>query len=79
MDTMLNVATHTLRGRRSFAVDKNKPREAPARPTNANGSSQVAPAGGTNQNQLQPPPDLVGGRFKMAHFMNLSNFYKLIC
>ncbi|XP_026214612.1 microtubule-associated tumor suppressor 1 homolog isoform X2 [Anabas testudineus] len=45
--------------RLNSTVDKNKPREAPARPTNANGSSQVAPAGGTNQNQLQPPPDLV--------------------
>ncbi|KAK2815551.1 hypothetical protein Q5P01_026018 [Channa striata] len=41
-------------------VDKNKPREAPARPTNANSGSQaVVPAGGTDQNQQQPPPDLV--------------------
>lgn len=61
MDTMLNVATHKVRGRHSLAVDKNKPREAPVRPTNTNSSSNIAaPAGGTNQNQQQPPPDLVG-------------------
>ncbi|XP_042284944.1 microtubule-associated tumor suppressor 1 homolog isoform X3 [Thunnus maccoyii] len=42
------------------SVDKNKPREAPARSTNCNSSSQLsAPAGGNNQNQQQPPPDLV--------------------
>ncbi|XP_050924284.1 uncharacterized protein LOC108896736 isoform X2 [Lates calcarifer] len=42
------------------SVDKNKPREAPARPTNTNSSSQVAaPAGGNSQNQQQPHPDLV--------------------
>lgn len=61
-DTMLNVipATHTLSRRRSLAVDKNKPREAPTRSTNCNSSLQVpAPAGGNNQNQQQPPPDLV--------------------
>ncbi|XP_067440515.1 microtubule-associated tumor suppressor 1 homolog A-like [Thunnus thynnus] len=41
------------------SVDKNKPREAPARSTNCNSSSQLsAPAGGNNQNQQQPPPDL---------------------
>ncbi|KAM9363254.1 uncharacterized protein ABDE67_014660 [Symphorus nematophorus] len=41
-------------------VDKNKPREAPARPTNSNSNSQgAAPAGGNNQNQQQTPPDLV--------------------
>nr|XP_046256629.1 microtubule-associated tumor suppressor candidate 2 homolog isoform X3 [Scatophagus argus] len=39
-------------------VDKNKPREAPARPTNFNSSTQgAAPAGGNNQQQ--PPPDLL--------------------
>ncbi|XP_027138553.1 microtubule-associated tumor suppressor 1 homolog isoform X2 [Larimichthys crocea] len=37
-------------------VDKNKPREAPARPANSN-SQGAAPAGGNNQNQQQPPPD----------------------
>ncbi|XP_035030369.1 microtubule-associated tumor suppressor 1 homolog isoform X2 [Hippoglossus stenolepis] len=41
-------------------VDKNKPREAPARPTNTNSSSQAAaPAKVNSQNQLQPPPELV--------------------
>ncbi|XP_076584210.1 uncharacterized protein LOC143319279 isoform X2 [Chaetodon auriga] len=41
-------------------VDKNKPREAPGRPTNTNSNPQgSAPAGGNNQNQQQPPPDLV--------------------
>ncbi|XP_035492626.2 microtubule-associated tumor suppressor 1 homolog isoform X2 [Scophthalmus maximus] len=41
-------------------VDKNKPREAPARPANTHSSSQAAaPARGNGQNQLQPPPDLV--------------------
>ncbi|XP_074484527.1 uncharacterized protein LOC141763721 isoform X2 [Sebastes fasciatus] len=42
-------------------VDKNKPREAPARPTtHTNGSSQLAaPAGGNNQKKQPPPPDLV--------------------
>ncbi|XP_028998786.1 microtubule-associated tumor suppressor 1 homolog isoform X2 [Betta splendens] len=43
-----------------MSVDKNKPREAPARPVNTSSSSHAAaPAGGTNQNQQQPPPDLV--------------------
>lgn len=46
--------------RLNSTVDKNKPREAPARPTNTNSSSQVAaPAGGNNQKKQQPPPDLV--------------------
>ncbi|XP_018556450.1 microtubule-associated tumor suppressor 1 isoform X2 [Lates calcarifer] len=46
--------------RLNSTVDKNKPREAPARPTNTNSSSQVAaPAGGNSQNQQQPHPDLV--------------------
>ncbi|XP_070710754.1 microtubule-associated tumor suppressor 1 homolog [Pempheris klunzingeri] len=50
--------------RLSTTVDKNKPREASAKPTNTSSSSQVAaPAGGNNQNQnqqqQQPPPDLV--------------------
>ncbi|CAK6976086.1 microtubule-associated tumor suppressor 1 homolog isoform X3 [Scomber scombrus] len=46
--------------RLNSSVDKNKPREAPARSTNNNSSSQLpAPAGGNNQNQQQPPPDLV--------------------
>uniref|UniRef100_A0A8C9ZZD4 Microtubule-associated tumor suppressor 1 homolog n=1 Tax=Sander lucioperca TaxID=283035 RepID=A0A8C9ZZD4_SANLU len=41
-------------------VDKNKPREAPARPTNTNSSSQVAaPGGGNSQKKHQAPPDLV--------------------
>ncbi|XP_073332315.1 uncharacterized protein [Pagrus major] len=41
-------------------VDKNKTREAPARPTNTNSGSQgAAPAAGNHQNQQQPPPDLV--------------------
>lgn len=60
--TMLNVvpATQTLRDRHFLAVDKNKPREAPARPANANSSSQgSALTGGNNQNQQHPPPDLV--------------------
>ncbi|XP_034748858.1 microtubule-associated tumor suppressor 1 homolog isoform X2 [Etheostoma cragini] len=44
--------------RLNSAVDKNKPREAPARPTNS--SSQVAaPGGGNSQKKHQPPPDLV--------------------
>lgn len=62
VDAMLNVvpATHTLRGRHFLVVDKNKPREPPARPTNTNSNSQAAaPAGGNSQNQQQPPPDLV--------------------
>lgn len=62
VNTMWNVVpvTHTLNGHRSLVVDKNKPREAPARSTNSNSSSQLpAPAGGNNQNQQQPPPDLV--------------------
>lgn len=62
VNTMLNVvpATQTIRERHFLAVDNNKPREAPARPTNANSSSQgAAPAGGNNQNQKQPPPNLV--------------------
>lgn len=44
------------------AVDKNKPREAPAKPANNNNSSSsqgAAPGGGNNQNQQHPPPDLV--------------------
>ncbi|XP_039638864.1 microtubule-associated tumor suppressor candidate 2 homolog isoform X3 [Perca fluviatilis] len=46
--------------RLNSAVDKNKPREAPARPTNTNSSSQVvAPGGGNSQKKHQPPPDLV--------------------
>ncbi|XP_044045632.1 microtubule-associated tumor suppressor 1 homolog isoform X2 [Siniperca chuatsi] len=46
--------------RLNSTVDKNKPREVPARPTNTNNSSQVAAsAGGNNQNQQQPPPDLI--------------------
>ncbi|GAA6225840.1 microtubule-associated tumor suppressor 1-like isoform X2 [Lates japonicus] len=46
--------------RLNSTVDKNKPREAPARPANTNSSSQVAaPAGGNSQNQQQPQPDLV--------------------
>ncbi|KAM7418364.1 hypothetical protein PAMA_015811 [Pampus argenteus] len=46
--------------RLNSSVDKNKPREAPARSTNCNSSSQVAaPAGGNNQNQQQPPQDLI--------------------
>ncbi|KAF0037818.1 hypothetical protein F2P81_010692 [Scophthalmus maximus] len=46
--------------RLNSAVDKNKPREAPARPANTHSSSQAAaPARGNGQNQLQPPPDLV--------------------
>ncbi|KAM7393553.1 hypothetical protein PAMP_020416 [Pampus punctatissimus] len=50
----------TRLGRLNSSVDKNKPREAPARSTNCNSSSQVAaPAGGNNQNQQQPPPDLI--------------------
>uniref|UniRef100_A0A3Q3GKE1 Microtubule associated tumor suppressor 1b n=1 Tax=Labrus bergylta TaxID=56723 RepID=A0A3Q3GKE1_9LABR len=58
---MLNVrpATHTLRCRRSLAVDKNKPREAPARPINTSSGSQGAePAGGNNQNHQQTPPEV---------------------
>lgn len=59
LNTMLNVvpATQTIRERHFLAVDKNKPREAPARPTNSSQGS--APTGGNNQNQQQPPPDLV--------------------
>ncbi|XP_031168946.1 microtubule-associated tumor suppressor 1 homolog isoform X2 [Sander lucioperca] len=46
--------------RLNSAVDKNKPREAPARPTNTNSSSQVAaPGGGNSQKKHQAPPDLV--------------------
>ncbi|XP_031722907.1 microtubule-associated tumor suppressor 1 homolog isoform X2 [Anarrhichthys ocellatus] len=41
-------------------VDKNKPREALARPTNANTSSlAAAPARGNNQRKQHPPPELV--------------------
>ncbi|XP_070835253.1 microtubule-associated tumor suppressor 1 homolog isoform X2 [Chaetodon trifascialis] len=41
-------------------VDKNKPWEAPGKPTNTNSNPQgSAHAGGNNQNQQQPPPDLV--------------------
>ncbi|XP_032395196.1 microtubule-associated tumor suppressor 1 homolog isoform X2 [Etheostoma spectabile] len=44
--------------RLNSTVDKNKPREAPARP--ANSSSQIAaPGGGNSQKKHQPPPDLV--------------------
>ena len=60
-DVILNAvpAVHIKR-HRSLAVDKNKPREAPARPTNTNSSSQAAaPAKVNSQNQLQPPPELV--------------------
>ncbi|KAI3352635.1 hypothetical protein L3Q82_019220 [Scortum barcoo] len=47
-------------GQLSSTMDKNKPREAPAKPTNANSSPRVAaPAGENIQNQQQPPPDLV--------------------
>ncbi|KAM3864696.1 uncharacterized protein ACN63O_010371 [Diretmus argenteus] len=44
----------------STTVDKNKPRGAPGRPTTANATS-LGPAstGANNQNQNQPPPDLV--------------------
>ncbi|XP_040001663.1 microtubule-associated tumor suppressor 1 homolog [Xiphias gladius] len=46
--------------RLNSTVDKNKPREASARPTNTNSNLKVAaPAGGNSQNQQQPPPDLV--------------------
>uniref|UniRef100_A0A671UWN8 Microtubule associated tumor suppressor 1b n=1 Tax=Sparus aurata TaxID=8175 RepID=A0A671UWN8_SPAAU len=46
--------------RLNSTVDKNKPREAPARPTNTKSSSQgAAPATGNHQNQQQPPPDPV--------------------
>ncbi|XP_041641961.1 microtubule-associated tumor suppressor 1 homolog [Cheilinus undulatus] len=49
--------------RLNSTVDKNKPREAPARPTNTSSGSQGAAgavtAAGNNQNQQQPPPDLV--------------------
>ncbi|XP_034543421.1 microtubule-associated tumor suppressor 1 homolog isoform X2 [Notolabrus celidotus] len=45
--------------RMNSSVDKNKPREAPARPSNSSSSQGAAPpAGGNNQNQQQPPPDL---------------------
>lgn len=59
VNTMLNVvpATQTIRDRHFLAVDKNKPREAPAKPTNSSQGS--VPTGGNNQNQQQPPPDLV--------------------
>ncbi|XP_068583736.1 microtubule-associated tumor suppressor 1 homolog isoform X2 [Cebidichthys violaceus] len=41
-------------------VDKNKPREAPARPTKTNTSSLVAaPAGGNNHRKQHFPPELV--------------------
>ncbi|XP_069386946.1 microtubule-associated tumor suppressor 1 homolog isoform X2 [Paralichthys olivaceus] len=40
-------------------VDKNKPREAPARPTNTNSSSQAAPAKVNSQNQLHPSTEQV--------------------
>ncbi|XP_065806153.1 microtubule-associated tumor suppressor 1 homolog isoform X2 [Labrus bergylta] len=40
-------------------VDKNKPREAPARPINTSSGSQGAePAGGNNQNHQQTPPEV---------------------
>ncbi|XP_036948525.1 microtubule-associated tumor suppressor 1 homolog isoform X4 [Acanthopagrus latus] len=40
------------------SVDKNKPREVPARPTTTNSGSQgAAPATGNHQNQQQLPPD----------------------
>ncbi|XP_042340247.1 microtubule-associated tumor suppressor 1 homolog [Plectropomus leopardus] len=45
--------------RLNSTVDKNKPRETPARPVNNNSSSQLAPAGGNNQKKQQPPPDLI--------------------
>ncbi|XP_056228013.1 protein piccolo-like [Seriola aureovittata] len=46
--------------RLNSAVDKNKSRETPARPTNTSSSSQVAAAaGGSEQTQQQPPPDQV--------------------
>ncbi|KAM3623377.1 uncharacterized protein V6R79_010375 [Siganus canaliculatus] len=46
------------------SVDKNKPRDAPTRPTNASNASQAAaPTGGSNQIQQQAPsgpvPDVV--------------------
>uniref|UniRef100_A0A3Q3KWS8 Microtubule-associated tumor suppressor 1 homolog n=1 Tax=Mastacembelus armatus TaxID=205130 RepID=A0A3Q3KWS8_9TELE len=42
------------------AVDKNKARDAPARPTNTNSTSQAAAAtGGNNQNHQQAPTNLV--------------------
>ncbi|KAM7010249.1 uncharacterized protein LKV04_002051 [Tautogolabrus adspersus] len=47
--------------RLNSTVDKNKPREAPARPTNTSSGSQGAaaePAGGNNQNHQQPPPEV---------------------
>uniref|UniRef100_A0AAQ4PVM5 Microtubule associated tumor suppressor 1b n=1 Tax=Gasterosteus aculeatus aculeatus TaxID=481459 RepID=A0AAQ4PVM5_GASAC len=41
-------------------VDKNKPQEAPARPTNTNSSSlAAAPAGGNSERKQHPPPELV--------------------
>lgn len=66
VDAMLNVApaARALRGRRSLAVDKNKPREAPVRTTNANA------AGGGDHHQQLPPPDPVR-RLLLLHLASL--------
>ncbi|XP_026159561.1 microtubule-associated tumor suppressor 1 homolog isoform X2 [Mastacembelus armatus] len=46
--------------RLNSTVDKNKARDAPARPTNTNSTSQAAAAtGGNNQNHQQAPTNLV--------------------
>lgn len=52
---MLNAvpAARTLTGRRSLSVDKNKPREAPPRPSSTTRTSSQSTAGSQQNQQLQ--------------------------